>query len=260
LDEGGSDDCCARAFESLCLVGHHAGQPDLRLWAADLANEVVKHVPEWQSIRSRALIIKACIAAGDAVIGRADAHQLITASADAMMKALAEQRAAGGRWFEPGLSYDNARLPEALIMAGEYMDRNDWLDAGLATLSYIMHKQRSAQGWFSPVATNSFDTGSSAHPSFDQQPIEALATVDACVAAFEATNNDVWAGRAEAAFLWFAGQNDHSLALATSSDGGCYDGLTAFGFNQNQGAESILSYHLAAATIRSVPRLQRGAS
>ena len=120
-----------------------------------------------------------------------------------------------------------------------------------------MRRQRSAQGWFSPVATSSFDVNGASHPAFDQQPIEALATVDACIAAFEATGDNVWSGRAEAAFLWFAGQNDHGLALATAGDGGCYDGLTAFGFNQNQGAESILSYHLAAATIRTIPHLQR---
>jgi hypothetical protein len=220
----------------------------------------VRHAPEWRSVRSQALVIKACLAGEGTVIAQDESHALVVASAEAMMATLASQREAGGEWFEPGLSYDNARLPEALVMAGAHLDRPEWTEAGLATLGYLMRKQRSAQGWFSPVATNSFDSNSSSHPSFDQQPIEALATVDACTAAYEATADDVWSGRAEAAFLWFAGQNDHGLALATSGDGGCYDGLTAFGFNQNQGAESILSYHLAAATIRSVPHLQRSDS
>jgi glycosyltransferase involved in cell wall biosynthesis len=260
LDEGGSDDCCARSFEALCLAGNHAGRSDLRLWAADLAAEVARHASEWRSIRSRALVIKACLTGEGTVLDRDEARTLITTSAEFMMAALAKQRAAGGEWFEPGLSYDNARLPEALVLAGAHLDRPEWTEAGLSTLGYLMRKQRSAQGWFSPIATNAFDANSSAHPCFDQQPIEALATVDACVAAYEATADDVWSGRAEAAFLWFAGQNDHGLALATSSDGGCYDGLTAFGFNQNQGAESILSYHLAAATIRTIPHLQRGVS
>jgi hypothetical protein len=260
LDEGGSDDCCARAFEALCLTGRHAGRADLRLWAADLVGQTMKVLPRWRSIRSRALIVKACVEGDGAVISAEDANLAITESAEAMMTALASKRRTGGEWFEDGLTYDNARLPEALILAGAHLERPEWIDAGLSTLGYLMRKQRSAQGWFSPIATSSFDANSAAHPSFDQQPIEALATVDACVAAFEATGDDVWSGRAEAAFQWFAGQNDHSLALITASDGGCYDGLTAFGFNQNQGAESILSYHLAAATMRRIPHLQRGVS
>ncbi len=260
LDDGGSDDCCARAFEALCLAGTHAGRLDLRLWAADLAGQAMKRVPTWRSIRARALIVKACVAGIGAVLDPDEARAAIIASAEVMMTALAGQKAAGGEWFETGLSYDNARLPEALILAGNHLDRPDWTQAGLATLGYLMRKQRSAQGWFSPVATSSFDANGASHPAFDQQPIEALATVDACIAAFEASGDDVWSGRAEAAFLWFAGQNDHGLALATAGDGGCYDGLTALGFNQNQGAESVLSYHLAAATIRTIPHLQRTVS
>jgi glycosyltransferase involved in cell wall biosynthesis len=257
LDDGGSDDCCARAFEALCLTGNHAGRPDLRLWANDLAKAVASHAREWRSIRSRALVVKACLNGEGTILDRDEARALIGESAETMMAALAAQRSAGGEWFEAGLTYDNARLPEALILAGGHLDRPDWTEAGLTTLGYLMRKQRSAQGWFSPVATNSFDANSASHPSFDQQPIEALATVDACIAAYHATGDDVWSGRAEAAFLWFSGQNDHGLALVTAADGGCYDGLTAFGFNQNQGAESILSYHLAAAAIRGVSHLQR---
>lgn len=258
LDEGGSDDCCARSFESLCLAGRHATRADLRDWAQSLLAEAMPHLHSWSSVRARALLIKSLLLADPATLDQEKATAFITQAADAMLALLADQVAQGGEWFEPGLTYDNARLPEALILAGHRLKRQDWLDTGLATLAILMRRQRSPQGWFSPVATSTFAQCDTDHPCFDQQPIEALATVDACVAAFRATREEAWASRAEAAFLWFSGQNDHGLALAAPADGGCFDGLTVFGANQNQGAESILSYHLASASMRDLLRSRSG--
>ena len=87
-------------------------------------------------------------------------------------------------------------------------------------------------------------------PAFDQQPIEALATVDACLAGWRATGATRYAHAARQTFEWFGGRNVHGVALARPSDGICFDGLTVDGLNRNHGAESILSYHLAAASVR----------
>jgi hypothetical protein len=119
-----------------------------------------------------------------------------------------------------------------------------------------MRKQTSKNGWFCPVPTSTFAVTDATRASFDQQPIEALATVDACLAAWEATNDPRRSRQAREAFMWFGGQNDHGLALASPVDGGCFDALVANGVNQNQGAESILSYQLAAAAIRERLRQQ----
>ncbi|MDP3739353.1 MAG: glycosyltransferase family 4 protein [Hyphomonadaceae bacterium] len=258
LDEGGSDDCCARSFESLCLAGGHATRPDLRDWAQSMLVDALPHIGAWSSVRARALLIKSLLLVDLATPDPVKTTAFITQAADAMLALLAQQSEQGGEWFEPGLTYDNARLPEALILAGHRLKRQDWLDAGLTTLAILMRRQRSPQGWFSPIATSSFAQCDADHPCFDQQPIEALATVDACVAAFQATREEAWASRAEAAFMWFAGQNDHGLALAMPADGGCFDGLTVHGANQNQGAESILSYHLASASMRDLLRSRSG--
>src|SRR3546814_11317139 len=69
---------------------------------------------------------------------------------------------------------------------------------------------------------------------FDQQPLEAHATVDACTAAYEVTGNVRWRQEAEKAFHWYLGRNDLDLPLATREDGGCYDGLMPNGVNRTQ--------------------------
>ncbi len=254
LDEGGSDDCCARALEALCMTARCAPEAHRRDWAANLVEDAATYIPTWRSLRARALVIRALVEGGDSTIGPDRAKSLITDHAAALMEAFAAGRRSGHGWFEPSLSYDNARLPEALIRAGQLLGDKDMKAAGLSALDFIMRRQTGPHGGFCPIATSSFDASSADHPKFDQQPIEALATVEACLAAWGATNNPRHAQWARNAFLWFGGQNDHDLPLANASDGGCHDGLTADGLNRNQGAESILAYHLASAVIRDFLR------
>ncbi|MEQ1780632.1 MAG: glycosyltransferase family 4 protein [Hyphomonadaceae bacterium] len=249
LDEGGSDDCCARALEALCLVARDWPQCDLRDWAGDLAREVIQHMNAWASLRSRALVIKALLAAEHIIISEPEARRLITDAVGELLRC-AQDGATGHGWFEPTLSYDNARLPEALILAGERLQDPDMLSAGIDTLERLMKRQLSAHGFFAPVATSSFAETSADHIHFDQQPIEALATVDACLAGWRATGATHYAHAARQAFEWFGGRNVHGVALARPSDGICCDGLTVDGLNRNHGAESILSYLLAAASVR----------
>ncbi|HEX5005871.1 MAG TPA: glycosyltransferase family 4 protein, partial [Hyphomonadaceae bacterium] len=254
LDNGGSDDCCARSLESLCLTARYAPGGDLRDWAANLARQTVPHIPTWRSMRARALVIRALVEGGHAAIDEETSRRLVSDNANALMSALAEDRRAGRAWFEPQLSYDNARLPEALLLAGAYLDNRDMKQAGLSSLDYILARQTSAQGCFRPIATSSFAVSTAQDPSFDQQPIDTLATVEACLAAWRVTKDPRRAKAAREVFMWFGGDNDHALALADPQDGGCYDALTADGVNRNQGAESILAYHLASAAIRDFLR------
>ena len=155
-------------------------------------------------------------------------------------------------WFEPELAYDNARLPEALIRAGMVLgeagnDRTRPGDAALADRrSRPGRAARSARS-----AANGFGRPYAPPLAFDQQPVEAAATIDACAAAFDATGHDEWRAHARHAFGWFFGDNDAGVPLADFRDGGCFDGLMATGINRNQGAESILSLHLAALTMQA---------
>lgn len=250
LDEGGSDDCCARALEALCLVARHWPHEGLAEWARDLARDVIRHASEWTSLRAQALIIRAMLAAEGGIIGADEAQRHIQASASVLLKAALQGREDGHGWFEPSFAYDNARLPEALMLAGERLQDPDMLSMGIELHDRIMKQQTSAKGWFMPVATSTFDNDGAEHVHFDQQPIEALATVEACFTAWRVTGDTRHCSDARMTFNWFGGQNVHGLPLARAEDGVCYDGLTVAGLNRNHGAESILSYHLAATVIR----------
>jgi hypothetical protein len=153
-------------------------------------------------------------------------------------------------WFEQSLAYANARLPQALIVAGDAHENRYMLEAGLESLAWLMKLQTGPDGVFTPVGTNGFYARGGERSMFDQQPIEASSSVSACLTASRVTGNPIWIEEAHRAFRWFLGANMLGQSLYDESTGGCYDGLHAKRVNRNQGAESTLSFLCALAELR----------
>ncbi|GAA5119409.1 glycosyltransferase family 4 protein [Luteolibacter yonseiensis] len=148
-------------------------------------------------------------------------------------------------WFEQSLSYDNARLPEALILAGHAIPDPEALEIGLKALKWLASIQTTSSGHFRPVGSNGFYQRDGIRADFDQQPIEAQAMVSASLAAAAATSLTSWKKEAKRAFEWFLGRNDLGLPLYDPRTGGCCDGLHPDRVNSNQGAESTLAFAIS---------------
>jgi hypothetical protein len=155
-------------------------------------------------------------------------------------------------WFEDRLSYDNARLSQALILSGRETSNAKALEIGLQSLRWLVEIQRAEEGHFRPIGCMGFCKRGSERADFDQQPIEALAMVCACVEAYRATQDESWQGEARLAFEWFLGRNDLGLELYDERSGGCYDGLQEDRVNQNQGAESTLAFLLSLVELKQL--------
>jgi hypothetical protein len=145
------------------------------------------------------------------------------------------------------VSYANAKLPHAMILSGRCMNDQAMVALGLKTLRWLVKVQTSEGGSFRPVGSNGFYPRGKARALFDQQPIEAQATVSACIEAYHATGDRYWVTEAHRAFEWFLGRNDLGMALYDPGTGGCRDGLHMDRLSQNQGAESTLAFLLALA-------------
>ena len=251
LDDGGSDDCCARSYECLIDVARSNLPEDLRIWATGLANDILPSTMTWTSIRAQAILIKSLVR-GFGVVGDGQVVQgMIRKLGQSLHQAYRSHCRIARNWFEATLAYDNARLSEGLILAGQFLSDADMLKDGVASLRWLMQRQSDpASGCFVPVPTSQFADDNGTHPLFDQQPIEVVATIDACLTAWKATADTFWKNEAMRAFSWFKGGNVHHIDMITP-DGGCYDGLTLHGFNQNQGAESILAYPLSWTALKT---------
>ena len=147
------------------------------------------------------------------------------------------------QWHEAELNYDNGRLPEALMACGRITGNKDMVALGIDVLSWLRDIQVDpSNGWFAPVGNHGWFPKSGDKAQYDQQPLEAAAMIGASLEAYECTQREEWIELASTCFNWYLGQNDQQRQLYDHASGGCRDGLTAHGVNENQGAESTLSY------------------
>jgi hypothetical protein len=175
--------------------------------------------------------------------------------ADRLIRLLASVETEDWIWFEEGLAYDNARLPQALLLTGIATGTPAYINSGLKTLRWLVARQTGPSGVYRPVGTQGFGDKRAPPRPFDQQPLEATATISACLAAWQADGDPKWKNEALHVFSWFLGDNDLSLPLVDLETGSCCDGLHPDRVNENRGGESVVSYLLSLAEIRRAHRL-----
>lgn len=256
-EDEGSEDSNGRALWSLGRTALDGKELKLRDWAAQLFDKTAPIAFEMKSPRTHAFAMLGAAAMLQAHPGHAMSRRILEEFGDELVALADRARRPEWRWFEIVLAYDNARLPEALIRAGMALGREDFIACGLDTLDWIIAQQTSPEGRFRAIGTDSFGRAYEPPLPFDQQPLEAQATVDACEAAHSATGIARWIDEGMRAYRWYLGANDLDLPLVSSGDGGCFDGLMPHGLNRNQGAESILALQLATTTISGLSKRAR---
>ncbi|RYE88053.1 MAG: glycosyltransferase [Hyphomicrobiales bacterium] len=264
LEPQGSEDSHGRTLWALGVASRDDPSMPRRQWAGDLFREALVPVESFTSPRAWTFALLG-LDAYCAVRSDDDfAVQLRLRLASRLITLLRQVETPDWIWFEEGLSYDNARLSEALIRCGRATGVAGYVVEGLRTLEWLMARQTSRAGLFRPVGSAGFQDVRSAPRGFDQQPVEAAATIAACLAAWRSTGEDRWQKDAARAFAWFLGRNDLGQPLVDTATGTCQDGLHPDRVNKNCGGESVLSYLLGLAdmqqferigTSRSTPRL-----
>ena len=255
LEGSGSEDSHGRTLWALGECARKDASPSRRRWAQALFAEALPTAEGFRSPRAWAFTLLGldayCAMAPDDLHAREVRHSL----AGRLMSILASVETPEWVWFEEGLAYDNARLPQALMMAGMATQTPDYVDAGLRSLRWLMTHQTAPAGHFRPVGTAGFGEQRQHPRTFDQQPLEATATIAACLTAWRADSDSEWKTIATRAFAWFLGSNDLSVALIDPHTGSCRDGLHPDRANENRGGESVLSYLLSLAEIRQLARV-----
>jgi hypothetical protein len=157
-------------------------------------------------------------------------------------------------WCEDSLTYDNAKLPHALILAGQDMGEAAMLQQGLRSLDWLCRAQIVDGNRVSLIGNQGWLDRAGHRARFDQQPLEAMALVSACAQAYRVTGEDVWFDRCRTFLDWFTGNNEIDVALYDFQTGGCRDGLHSGGPNFNQGAESTLAWLISLFTTMDLHR------
>jgi glycosyltransferase involved in cell wall biosynthesis len=250
-EAAGSEDSHGRALWALGTVLGRSKNQALRGAAGRLFEEAVPAVVSFTSPRAWAFALLGIQDYLDAFPGDRQAQHARSQLATRLLDIYASNQSPGWNWFEDVVAYSNARLPQAVLIAGQRISDNVMVSAALGALNWLCETQRSPEkGHFVPIGSQGFYRKGREKARFDQQPVEAGGAVSACLEAYRATGDDCWRKEAWCAFNWFLGNNDLQVALYDPTTGGCRDGLHPERVNENQGAESTLAFLMALVEMR----------
>ncbi len=252
-EASGSEDCHGRALWALGTVLGGSKNQALRGAAGRLFEAAVPAVVTFSSPRAWAFALLGIQEYLDSFPGDRDAQDMRSVLITRLLEIYGSNQSPEWNWFEDVLAYSNARLPQAVLIAGRRSGDDLIVSAALGALNWLSEIQRSpGNGHFVPIGSQGFFRKGGEKARFDQQPVEAGAAVSACLEAYRATGDDRWRKEAWSAFNWFLGDNDLQIALYDPTTGGCRDGLHPERVNENQGAESTLAFLMALLEMRSV--------
>jgi glycosyltransferase involved in cell wall biosynthesis len=253
LEETGSEDSHGRGLWALGTVLGNAKDPGLRGAAGRLFEKAFPAAATFTSPRAWAFSILGMQGYLDWFPGDRVVQGARNLLANRLLDIYERAHSQGWRWFETNLSYSNARLSQALLLAGYESKNQRMIEVGCESLQWLVAEQHHGDmDVFVPIGSMGFFAQGSEKARFDQQPVEACATIAACLLAHRITGEKPWLNEARSAFRWFLGGNDLQVPLYDPATGGCRDGLHPDRVNENQGAESTLSFLMGLLDMQTI--------
>ena len=251
-EPAGSEDCHGRALWGLGTLLGRSNNQGLRSAAGRLFEFSLSAAVEFYSPRASAYTLLGIQEYLNSYPGDRDAQKIRSVLSRRLLEMYESIRRPDWKWFENVVAYGNARLPQALLVVGAACSDDRMVSDGLEALDWLLRTQHcETNHHFVPIGSQGFYRQDGEKARFDQQPIEAAGAVSACLEAYRVTGDSQWRTEAWSAFNWFLGDNDLQLPLYDSVTGGCRDGLHPERANQNQGAESTLSFLMSLLEMHS---------
>lgn len=250
-EEMGSEDAHGRALWGLGRAVAFLDNRGQMAMSTTLFNQAMKAVEHFSSPRAIAFALVGIHAYLQKFSGDSEVRRVREVLADRLFNQFRNNATNSWPWLENALNYANGKLPHALLVSGQGMQRSDMIDIGLMSLKWLLTIQIE-RGHFVPIGNNGWYKQGGPKARFDQQPEEANAMIDVCIEAFDITRDKTWFDNAVMCFNWFLGHNDLNMPLYDPKTGGCRDGLMADGINQNEGAESTLAWLLSLMTLQKL--------
>lgn len=252
LEEVGSEDAHGRALWALGVTISKTTGKSVRDMVCSLFIDSIRSVDNFRHLRAWAFTLIGIhhylkVYEGDAEVKKTRRHL-----AKRLYDRFKENGSADWPWPEDILTYANARLPHALILAGKGMGNIDMLQTGLTSLRWILQQQTDEKGHISIIGNKGWMRRNGARARFDQQPLEIMALIEGCADAFRITRDNVWLKEARRCFDWFMGKNDLNIPVYDFASGGCHDALEPHGVNENMGAESSLAWLVSLLTMNEL--------
>jgi glycosyltransferase involved in cell wall biosynthesis len=250
LERAGSEDSHGRALWALGHIVHHHPSPRVRESALHVLRPAAPVTMHFTSPRAWAFTILGLTGHLE-TSARDRTGEIIRDELAGRLERLYHSCAdAGWKWFEDRATYDNAKIPQALLAAAWQTGNSAWRTIGLRSLQFLVKAQSAPAGHFRPVGSEGFWHRSGEPALWDQQPLEAQAMTAACLEAARHADKSLWLAEAQRSAAWFDGGNDLGAPVGDWQTGACCDGLQEAGLNLNRGAESTLAWLQSAVDLR----------
>ncbi len=242
LEEVGSEDSHGRSLWALGTVIARSKREGLQGMAGRLFEAALPAVGEFVSPRAWAFSL---LGMNNYLRRYPGDRAVLTIQNTLIQKILTqfrENRSANWPWLEDSVTYCNPVLPQVLLLYGQANHDAEAVNVALESLTWLVKIQQSEKGWIMPIGNQGFYQRGGQISYFDQQPVEVYSLVSACLDAYRVTKDPAWYDHATYAFEWFFGRNALGVSVYDKVTGGCRDGLHIDRLNENQGAESTLSF------------------
>ena len=256
LDAEGCGDCQGQAVLALAEVLGSDLPEGYRLLARELINAVLPALADLRSLRAQAYIILAWGHLRASGVKNIDLLESVAWSAtNRLTECYDRSSRPDWPWFESKMTYANAVLPHAMMIAAQRWPQEKFHLVALSSFAFLEHTT-TVNGFFQPIGNQGWFEHGEEKAVYDQQPVEAATMADASLAAHELTNDKNHLVTFRRAREWFFGENSQRQPLVSPENHSCFDGLAAAGVNRNQGAESTLAYLFVAvldSTMETMP-------
>ena len=241
-----SEDSHGRLIWALGNLIYEPPVEEMGHFAIELLYSCLKKVHSFSSPRAWAFSMLGIVKYLSKYPGDKNARKLNDELANKLINLFKENSSDDWLWIENVISYENARLPQALLEEGRFTGNDEMKEWGLNTLKWLIDIQTNSEtGYLSVIGNKGWFKRNEEKAKFDQQPVEVAALIDACYEAYLSTDDDFFLNKMNWAFRWFLGQNALEESLYNPKTSGCKDGLLPTGANKNEGAESLLSWLLS---------------
>lgn len=253
-DDVASEQTHCRAMWALGVSTDLAPNEATRSCATRLFSECLPAVENFNSSRAWAFSLVGIHAYLGRFGGDTQARRIRKTLAERLHRRFAENGTENWPWHEATVQEDSAKLPHALILAGQWLPDSDMVEQGLRSLEWLVEQQIGEDGQVSVFGDDGRIDSSGQRARFNQLPSEVMHLIEACAEAYRCTREQIWIVRARILLGWFLGDNDLQAMLYDNRTGGCRDALRADGPNLNQGAEATLAWLMSLITVYALIR------
>lgn len=244
LDEGGSEDAFGRTLWALGYLLQDETHSEFHPLALEIFFRALPHAESLISVRAIGYTLLGLTYYLEKHSEEEQVRDTISRLAAFLHNEYQQNSSLEWSWYEKIISYDNAILPLSLMRAARLLQVNVWKEIAMESFAFL-DTLIFEEEYLSPIGNETWYRKGEMRSYYGQQPIEVTSTIMLYLEMYDTTHRRTHFMKAVTALQWFFGDNVAGEPIYDLSSKGCRDGLERYGINQNQGAESTISFWIA---------------